>query len=79
MRGLRHRNWAFAPDHTLRRRQAQSGAHGPVEKSVGARLRWPNCLVEAAKQYDIDVDKSRFEKPKDLEARMRPRRATLPD
>ncbi len=58
-------------EFALRRRQAQRGAHGPVEKSVGACLRRPNRLVEAAKQYDIGVDKARLEKPEDLEARMR--------
>ena len=44
---------------------------GPVEKSIGARLRRPHRLVEAAKQDDIGFDEARFEKPEDLEARMR--------
>src|SRR5208283_3252358 len=56
----------------LRRRQSQGGAHGPVEKSVGARLRRPYGLVEAAKQKNVGVDEARFEKPEDLEAGMRP-------
>ena len=58
-------------EFALRRSQAQRGAHGPVEKSVGACLRRPNRLVEAAKQHHIGVDKARLEKPEDLEARMR--------
>src|SRR5262249_48384506 len=41
-------------EFALWRRQAQSGAHGPVEKSIGACLRWPSSLIKAAKQYDSD-------------------------
>jgi hypothetical protein len=58
-------------EFALRGRQAQSGAHWPVEKSVGACLRRPSRLIEAAKQHDIDVDETRLEKPEDLQARMR--------
>src|ERR1700730_13212672 len=66
-------------EFALRRSEAQRGAHGPVEKSVGACLGRPNRLIEAAKQYDIDVDEAPLEKPEDLEARMRPRRLAQDD
>src|SRR5579883_2997278 len=55
----------------LGRAQAQSGAHGPVEKSIAARLRRPNRLIEAAEQNDIGIDQPRLEEAQNLEARMR--------
>ena len=66
-------------EFALRRRQAQFGPHGTVEKSVGACLRRPNRLVEAAKQHDIGVDEARLEKSEDLESRMRLRRPAEDD
>ena len=48
-------------DAALGRRQSKLGAHGAVEKGVGARLRRPDGFIEPAEQGEIAGHKARFE------------------
>ena len=48
-------------DAPLRRRQAERGAHRPVEEGVGLVARRPDALVEPAEHDAVDVEEARFE------------------
>ena len=57
-------------DASLRRHQAELGAHGAIEKGAGVRLRRPYAFVESGEQDEIGLDEPRFQRTEDLQARM---------
>src|SRR5579885_476999 len=44
----------------LGRREAQGGAHRPVEECIGARLRRPDCLIKPAEHNQRGIKEPRF-------------------
>ena len=57
-------------DSPLRRREAERGAHRPVEKGVGVDRGRPDRFVEARQQHAIEAEQARFEQAEDLQARV---------
>src|SRR4029077_12631251 len=55
-------------DAPLGRRQAQRGAHRPVEKGVGLNRGRPYRFVEARQKHTIEAQETRFEEAQDLQA-----------
>ena len=66
-------------DSPFRRREAERGAHRPVEEGVGLDRRRPDRFVEARQQHAIELEQARLEETEDLQARVTAVRRRRPD